>query len=329
MVDRDGRHKLRRFRFGTTSSEMTRSAVLAHARKAESHGYDIFVMADHLFNELGTIPELMMVADNTGLRIGSCVLCNDFRHPLVMAKDAATLDVLSDGRFELGMGAGYLSVEYEMAGMAFEGGAVRFERLAEAVKIAKMAFNGQTFSYDGVHYQVRGYPPYPPPAQRPCIPLMLGGGGRRLLTFAAAEADIVSVLPASAAQGFLRASQLSLKSLKDKVALVRETAGARWDELEINILILDAVVTTDRRAAAASFLGDLDRRLPQFVLDAEVSVDDLLDSPYLAFGTEADIVEQILRVREETGVSYITLFPHLIDAFEPVVGRLATVGRVP
>jgi probable F420-dependent oxidoreductase len=325
MIHQDGQvGELRRFRFGTTSFEMTRSAILAQARKAESHGYDVFFMADHLFDTLGTIPALMTVADTTGLRIGTCVLCNDFRHPVVMAKDAATLDVLSDGRFELGLGAGYLPAEYEMAGIAFESGAIRFERLAEAVKIAKMAFNGQTFSYDGAHYQVRDYTPYPPPAQRPRIPLMLGGGGRRLLTLAAAEADIVSVLPASAPQGGLRTSQLSLKSLKDKVALVREAAGARRDELEINILIADAVVSTDRRAAAASFLGELDQRLPQFTIDGEVSVDDLLDSPYLAFGTEADIAEQIIRVREETGASSIGVFPHLIDAFEPVVGRLAS-----
>lgn len=314
---------LRGFRFGTASFQPTRSEVLAQARKAESLGYDIFLMADHLFENLGPIPALMMVAEQLSrMRVGTCVLCNDFHHPVVMAKDAATVDELSGGRFELGLGAGYIPVEYQMAGISFDGGAVRFERLAETVQIAKLAFEGETFSFDGTHYQVHDYTPCPRPVQRPRPPLMVGGGGRRLLTFAAAEADIVSVLPASAPDGGLRATQLALSSLKKKAALVRDTAGGRSQDLEINILIFDAVVTTDRRAAATSYLGELEERLG-FTIDGEVTVDDLLDSPYLAFGTDGQIAEHLVRVREETGASYIGVFPHLMEAFGPVVSRLA------
>jgi alkanesulfonate monooxygenase SsuD/methylene tetrahydromethanopterin reductase-like flavin-dependent oxidoreductase (luciferase family) len=215
-----------------------------------------------------------------------------------------------------------------MGGIAFEGGAVRFGRLAEAVQIAKKAFHGETFSYDGVYYQIRDYTPYPLPAQRPRMPLMLGGGGRRLLSFAAEEADVVSVLPAAAPEGGLRASHLSLQSLKDKVALVREAAGARQGELEINILIFDAVVNTNRRAAASAYHAELADKLGflGFTIDGEVSVDALLDSPYLAFGTDKDIAEHLLRIREETGASYIVVLPHLMDAFAPVIGRLANPG---
>jgi probable F420-dependent oxidoreductase len=313
----------RRFRFGTASVALTRPEVLAEARTAESLGYDVFLMADHLLEMLGPMPALVMVAEQLGrMRVGTCVLCSDFHHPVVMAKDAATIDQLSGGRFELGLGAGYVPVEYQMAGIPFDSGAVRFARLAETVQIAKLAFAGQTFSFDGTHYQVRDYTPYPRPIQQPRPPVMVGGGGRRLLAFAAAQADIVSVLPASAPQGGLRATHLPLRSLKDKMTVVRDAAGAQAADLEINILVFDAVITTDRRAAAASYLGELGERLG-FTVDGEVTVEDLLDSPYLAFGTSEQIAEHLIRVREQTGASYIGVFPHIMDAFGPVLSRLA------
>jgi probable F420-dependent oxidoreductase len=314
---------LRRFRFATTSFQSTRSEVLNQARKAQSLGYDTFFMADHLFEALGPIPALMMVADQiAGMRVGTYVLCNDFHHPVIMAKDAATIDELSGGRLELGLGAGYVSMEYQMAGVSFDSGAVRFERLAEAVQITKLAFAGETFSFDGTHYQVHDYTPYPRPVQRPRPPIMMGGGGRRLLSFAAAEADIVSVVPAVTSEGGVRATHLPLSSLKKKTALLREVAGSRADDLEINILIWDAVIGNDRRAAATSYLDELEERL-DFTRDGEVTVEDLLDSPYLAFGTEEQIAEHLTRIREETGASYISVFPHLVEAFGPVVNRLA------
>jgi len=223
----------------------------------------------------------------------------------------------------LGLGAGYVPLEYQMAGIRFEAGGVRFERLAETVQIAKLAFGGETFSFSGNHYQVRDYTPCARPVQQPRPPLVLGGGGRRLLTFAAEHADIVSILPAAAPGGGLRASQLPLKSLKDKAALVAETAVARPTGPEINILIYDGVITTDRRAAASTYLDDLEERLgPLFTIDGEVTVDGLLDSPYLAFGTDAQIAEHLLRVREETGASYVCVLPHLMNAFAPVLSRL-------
>lgn len=314
---------LRNFRFATSSFHSTRSEVLTQARRAQALGYDTFVMADHLFEALGPLPALVMVAEQIGgMRVGTCVLCNDFHHPVVMAKDAATIDELSGGRLELGIGAGYVPMEYQMAGISFDSGAVRFERLVETVQITKLAFAGETFSFDGSHYQIHDYTPYPRPAQRPGPPIMVGGGGPRLLSFAAAEADIVSVLPASAPQGGLRATHLPLSSLKEKMALVRKAAGARADDVEINILIFDAVFTADRRAAAASYLDELEDRLG-FTRDGEVTVEDLLDSPYLAFGTDDQIAEHLRRIREETGASYIGVFPHIMEEFGPVLGRLA------
>src|SRR5215468_11600713 len=214
MTNRQG------FRFATASFEMTRAGLLAEARKAESLGYDFFFMADHLDEMMAPIAGLTMVAEHIGLRVGTYVLCNDFRNPVIMAKEAATVDVLSGGRFELGLGAGYVPAEYQMAGISFDRGGVRFERLTETVQIVKLAFAGEPFSFDGVHYQVRDYVPRPLPVQRPGPPVQLGGGGRRMLTFAAAQADIVSIVPAAAPEGGARATHLSLSSLKKKAALV-------------------------------------------------------------------------------------------------------------
>ncbi|MGN6794262.1 MAG: TIGR03621 family F420-dependent LLM class oxidoreductase [Streptosporangiaceae bacterium] len=312
---------LRGFRFATTSFEMTRAGLLAEARRAESLGYDFFFMADHLDEMMAPIAGLTMVAEHIGLRLGTYVLCNDFRNPVIMAKEAATIDVVSEGRSELGLGAGYVPAEYQAAGIPFDRGAVRFERLAETVQIAKLAFAGEPFSFDGAHYQVRDYTPQPLPVQRPGPPVQLGGGGRRMLTFAAAQADIVSIVPAAAPEGGARATHLSLSSLKDKAALVREAAAARPVAPEIDILIWDVVITTDRRAAATAYLGELEERF-LWVIDGEVTVDDLLDSPYLLFGTQEQIAEHLQRVREETGASRITVFPHLMDAFQPVLTRL-------
>jgi len=151
----------------------------------------------------------------------------------------------------------------------------------------------------------------------------VGGGGRRLLRFAAAEADIVSVLPASAGEGGLRATHLTLSSLRDKVAHLREAAGARAADLEINIMVFDVVITTDRRAAATAYLDELEDRLGFVTVDGQMTVDDLLDSPYLAFGTGEQIAEHLVRVREETGASYFGVFTHLMDALESVLSRLA------
>jgi probable F420-dependent oxidoreductase len=313
----------RGIRFATTSFYPTREGLLADAEKAESLGYDTFVMADHLFDQPAPIPTLMMVAEQMpNLRIGACVLCNDFRHPVIMAKEAATLDQLSGGRLELGLGAGYIPLEYRMAGIPFQTGRVRLERLAEAVAIVKLAFAGHTFSFDGAHYQVQDYTPYPRPVQSPNPPLMVGGGGPRLLALAAEQADIVSVLPASAPEGGLRGTELATRSATAKIRCLQAAAGRRWAAIETNVLIFDVTITNDRRSAAANYLGQLDRRLPQFALDGEITLDDLLDSPYVLFGTQSQLMEQLRQFREATGISYFTVFPHRMEAFAPVIHGL-------
>jgi probable F420-dependent oxidoreductase len=313
---------VRAFRFGVGSWATTRPALLADAHQAESLGYDVFLLADHLFDWLAPIPMGVAVAENTSLRVGTHVLSADFRHPVVMAKEAATLDVLSEGRLELGLGAGYLPFEYKMAGISFDNGVDRLARLADTVQIVNSAFTGEPFSFAGSHFHISDYTPAPVPVQQPRPPLLLGGGGPALLTFAAQHADIVSIMPASAPSGGMRASEMTLRSLQSKAADVREKASLRDANPEINILIFDAVITTDRRTAAGHYLDELAERLPFLTVDSQLTVDDLLGSPYLAFGTHQEITEHLGLLREQTGVSYIAVLPPLLEGLGPVVTAL-------
>ncbi len=198
-----------------------------------------------------------------------------------------------------------------------EPGSIRVERLAETVKIAKLAFEAETVFFDGEHYKVTGYRPYPKPRQEPRPPLLVGGGGRRVLSLAAAGAEIVGVMPVAVAAGGMRATQLTLKSVTEKCAWIRAAAGDRWRDLEINILVLGVIVTTNRRAAAEAHLDWL-RHSPFFALDGELTVDDLLTSPYLAYGTEQQIVEHFMHIRAETGASYFAVPTSHQDVFAPI-----------
>jgi probable F420-dependent oxidoreductase len=171
----------RAFRFGVVASApRARQAWAEHARKTEALGYATLLLADHFGDLLAPIPGLVAAADaTTTLRLGTLVLCNDFRHPAVLAQEAATVDLLSDGRLELGLGAGWLRAEYERAGIAYGAGAVRVARLEESVRIVKGLLAGETVTFAGEHYTVTDLPGLPRPVQQPRPPLLVGGGGRR------------------------------------------------------------------------------------------------------------------------------------------------------
>jgi probable F420-dependent oxidoreductase len=316
----------RRFRFATGTFEHQRGAVLEDAARADGSGYDVFVVAEH--PQLpGPWPVLTLVAERfPGLRVGTYVLTNDLHNPVVMAKDAATLDSLSEGRLELGLGAGYVASDYSSAGAEMRAGLERVERLAETVQIAKLIFSGASFDFDGKHYKVVGGPATLATVQQPHPPIMIGGGGRRLLALASTEADIVSIVPAALPGGGMKTADISMRALREKVSWVRQAAGARFDNLELNVLIRNGVVTTDRRGAAEGYLADLFTYVPELVPDGTVerlTVDDVLGSPWLAFGTTEDIVEHLLQMREELGLSYFTIMPPLTGPLEAVVAKLA------
>jgi probable F420-dependent oxidoreductase len=241
----------RRFRFGTGSYRArSRDDYLTLARKVEDLGYAILLTPDHFEDQLAPLAALMAAAEATRtLRIGSYVFANDFRHPAVLAKEAATLDVLSEGRFELGIGTGYLGPDYATTGIPLDPPGVRVSRLAEAVQIIKGLFADEPVTVTGTHYCVAGLDGYPKPHQRPHPPLLIAGGGKSLLSLAAREADIVGLLMGSR-DGGLDFSSGSTAATAQRVEWVRQAAGDRFADLEFNTLVFGVVLTDHRQQAA-------------------------------------------------------------------------------
>lgn len=291
------------------------------ARKAEAVGYAALTVTDHLgIEQLAPLPALAVVAAATSrLRIGTFVLNNDLRHPAVLAQDLATLDVLSKGRLDVGIGAGWRDVEYTAAGIPFEAGAIRVERLMEAVAVLKGLFGGEPFSFEGRHYRLTEMVGLPRPVQRPHPRLMIGGGGRRLLSFAGREADIVSIAPraGSTARGDL--ANFLAPAAEEKVGWVRAGAGERFDELEINSYpaLGDVVVADDPGPALAELVESIGQRFGK-----EVSRRELEDSPHVLVGTVDDVAAKLLELRRRFGITSY-LLGELDDAFTPLVERLA------
>src|SRR5712692_1677929 len=238
------------FRFGVNAwSAGSRAEWTDKAQKAEELGYSVFTVPDHIARIFAPMPALMSAAAaTTSLRVGTNVLNNIFRHPVLVAREAATADLLSDGRFELGLGAGHMRSENDQAGLPFERGRVRVERLAEAVTIIKGLLAGAEVTFAGQHYRVTGHTIHPRPVQRPHPPIIIGGNGPQLLALAAKEADIVGFTGITFVRG---GTELDLSAWRtgvtdERVRLMREAAGARVDRLELSALIQRVVVTEHR-----------------------------------------------------------------------------------
>ena len=306
----------RRFRFGAqVSFAGTGEAWVAKARRVEELGYSTFCMPDHFDDQLAPIPALVTAAAATStLRVGTLVLDNDYRHPLLTAKEAATVDVVSGGRFELGMGAGWLRSDYEQSGITCDPPGVRIDRLAEGVAVVKGLLAGGKFSFSGRHYMVSNHPGTPLPVQRPHPPLLIGGGGRRILSLAGREADIVSVNfdLRSGSIGTQVGATATAGATAEKVGWVREAAGDRFDDVELSYTAYLTMVTDDREAVAAG-LG------VGFGLDAA----EVLAMPNFAVGTVTEIADELERRRDELGLSYVVVGGECYEAMAPVVARLA------
>src|SRR5215469_12540799 len=283
-------NKPRPFRFGVSvHGSKSRAEWRDIARQAESFGYSTLLLPDHLGDQLSPIPALVAAADATSvLRIGSLVFDNDFRHPVMLAKEAATLDVLSGGRLELGVGAGWLKPEYERAGIPFERASVRIARMEEAIRIVKGLFADEPVDFAGQHYTITGLEGFPKPVQRPHPPLHIGGGGQRLLSIAAREADIVGFIPRARADGQGQdMADATPEALEQKIAWVREAAGARFADLELSLLVAQVFTTEDREQAAQLIATTLAAGL-------DVSTDQILRAPYLLIGTIDQMCEDLL-----------------------------------
>ena len=291
----------------------SRETWAAKARRVEALGYSTLLAADHFVDILSPIPALAAAAAaTTTLRLGTFVLDNDFRHPVVAANDAATLDVLSDGRLELGIGGGWMREEYEQAGIPWESPGTRLGSLEESVRILKGLFSGEPFSFHGRHSRIAELSGWPRPVQRPHPPMLVGGGGPRLLRFAGREADIVGIGPRSLSEGGLDVSDFSSEATERKVGWVREVAGERFGSIELNILAFVTQVTDDWMGVAAGIAQGFG-----------TTPEALLDSPHALIGSAEQIADDLVARRERFGISYLAVFEPALDDFAPVIARLA------
>ena len=304
------------FRFAAQISKAASAKEWAEtARKVEDLGYSSLTLSDHFGDQLAPVPAMAAAAAaTTTLRIGTLVFDNDYKHPLVLAKEAATLDVLSDGRLELGLGAGWMKADYEQAGMPYDRPGVRIDRFEEGLQIIKGLMADGPFSFSGEHYTITDHDALPKPVQRPYPPIIIGGGGKRMLSIAAREADIVSVNPdlREGLGGAETAPNMTPASTSQKLAWVKEAAGSRFDQLELNVLIGFCMFTD-------SPMGIAEAMAPAF---GGITPEQALQVPGCLIGSADFMVEELQRRREEWGFSYIGLEGPW-EEFAPVVSRLA------
>lgn len=306
----------RPFSFSVAASGLHTASEWAElARRAEGQGYAALTIADHLTDQLAPLPALVAAAAaTTTLRVGTLVLANDYRNPVVLAKEAATVDVLTDGRFELGIGAGWMASDYRQTGMIFDPAMRRIERLSESVAILKGLFADGPFAFDGEHYQVAEIEGTPKPIQQPHPPLLIAGGRPHILALAAREADIVGVNPSMAA-GVVddRAGPSATPASTDaKLQWIRDAAGERFERLVLQTRVHLASVTEDRGGVAELMAPALG-----------ISVPDALDSPHALVGTVDQCVESLHEWRDRWGITDIGLSAQVLDEMAPVVARVS------
>lgn len=302
------------FRFGVQSRSMgPRDAWLDSVRRIEELGYDSISWADHFVNGLDPVASLAAAAIATErLRLTSFVFDNDFRHPAVLAMSAGTIDILSAGRLELGIGAGWMKPEYIQSGIPFDPPGVRIARLEETLQLLTLLFTGEPVIYQGAFYQVDGLTLPPVPVQQPHPPFVIGGGSRKILTLAGKYADIVGITNRALPDGAKDLEDLTAEAMERKIGWIRDGAGERFSHIELNLICGRVVITDDREAAAAQ----MTEQLP-------LSVEQILDAPAILIGSVEEIVATLQERRARYGVSNIVVIEPMTEAFAPVVEQLA------
>lgn len=306
----------RPFRFGVqASSAPDRRTWIELARRVESLGYATLTMPDHFTDQLAPVPALMAAADaTTRLRVGALVWDNDYKHPVVLAKELATIDVLSEGRLELGIGAGWMKTDYEAAGMPYDPPGVRIDRFVEGLSVLRGCFADGAFSYAGSHYTITSYDGMPKPIQRPGPPVLIGGGGPRVLSIAARHADIIGIngTMSAGAVGPEALASMTAEAVDSKVGIVLAKGADRLDGIELNVRAFFVSVTNDRAAVMQQIAAGL--QLPVEAIEA---------TPFALIGTPAQIVEDLRARRDRWGFSYVIVGAEDVDSFAPVVAELA------
>jgi probable F420-dependent oxidoreductase len=304
----------RPFRFGliVDSHTATRDSVVELAQLAETAGISVLLGTDHL-GRWATLPLLQAAAEATSIRIGTFVLNNDLRHPTVLAQELTTIDAVTGGRLEIGIGAGWNRPEYEAAGLSFDPPGSRVGRMQTSVRMLMQAMREGRIdhvadeAYAAVHQE-----DLPVSVQRPHPPFMVGGGGPRVLRFAAREAQIVAIDPRSLPGGGSDPADVTEAAVDRKISWIREAAAERWDQLEINIALfgLDAEFHRSRKAP------------PKRARD--ITESEIANSPHYLIGDAEEMIDTLLARRERWGISYLALRPEQLAAMSPVLAALAT-----
>lgn len=285
------------------------------ARKVESLGYSTLYVPDHFGDQWAPLVAITAAAEaTTTLKVGGLVLDNDYRHPVVLAKEMATLDLLSEGRLEVGLGAGWMKIDYDESGIPYDEPRVRVDRLEESVHIIEALWADGTCTFSGEHYQVTAAQGLPRPFSQPRPTLLLGGGGKRVLGFAARHADIVGV-NANLRAGYVGpevAASVTPERFAQRVEWIRDAAGDRFDQLELQVLTFVASITDDRQAMAEAVA-------PGFGLEPAAA----LEVPIVLVGTVDQVCDTLQERRERYGFSYYVFHHDDIEPFAPVVERLA------
>lgn len=309
------------FRFGVAlTGAPSRQEWIDKVRRVEDLGYSSIQVPDHLFDQFSPALALLLAAEaSSTLRLGTCVYDTNFRHLAILAKEIATLDILTNGRVELGLGAGWQEVEYRQAGIPFDPAGVRVGRYEETVHLLKKLFAGGPVTYAGRYFTLDGLESLPKPVQRPHPPFMLAGGSKRTLSIAGREADIITINPRVLPDGNnVDIQDATAAGTLQKIGWIREAAGERFDAIELALLVLEVVRTDGQdQAGAVQATG----------VGALVAGDQPLDQPlqgiFVLIGSVDQLCEQVRANRERFGLSYISVFEKDMEAFAPVVARLS------
>ena len=290
----------RPFRFGGVAAYApSHTAWITTARRAEELGYATLLMPDRAnIGSLAPLTALAVAAEaTTVLRVGSYVFCNEYRHPVLLAREAATLDLLSEGRFELGLGAGVGAAEFQQLGIPFANAGTRVGRLEETLQLIKQLFTEESVNFSGKYYTITEMKGYPRPVQKPRLPLLVAGAGERMLKVAAREADIIAIGSKITERGV----DPTDATLEQKIAWIKEAAGERFADLELSQTIYDMMITDSGTALSSQAGGP---PIPKRPLSTEQAI--------------AHLVEQ----RDRYGFSYLEVFEGQMENFAPVVARL-------
>jgi probable F420-dependent oxidoreductase len=306
---------VRPFRFAVhTGGDLPPADWTAFAGRVEALGYAALYLTDHMTRQLAPMPALAAAAaTTTRIRLGTYVLANDFRHPLLVAREAATLDRLSGGRFELGLGAGWMRSDYRQLGLPYERPGRRISRLIESTQLIVRLLGGETVTYRGTFYALDAAHVGPLPIQQPHPPLILGGGGPRMLRFAARHAQIVSLAPRMSTAGRPMLRGVTERAAEQAAALVRDAAGDRAEALDIDVFVADVGVVGGAEAGAASVAARLKSAGPRLIGG----------SPHLLYGTLPQLRDAMLRRRERAGINAYGIPMRAMEALAPLVAELA------